>query len=53
MKPGWACDNDAGIYFEDNEPKRFVATRDAAKSYYVSVEGGRVVEKPYTPERIT
>jgi dipeptidase E len=53
MKPGWACDNDAGIYFEDNEPKRFVATRDGAKSYYVSAEGGTVVEKPYTPERIT
>ncbi|HUE85430.1 MAG TPA: peptidase E [Vicinamibacterales bacterium] len=53
MKPGWACDNDAGIYFEDNQPKRFVATRDGAKSYYVTAESGKVVEKPYTPERIT
>jgi dipeptidase E len=53
MKPGWACDNDAGIYFEDNEPKRFVATRDAAKVYYVSVESGKVVEKTHTPERIS
>lgn len=53
MKPGWACDNDAGIYFEGEEPKRFVATRDGAKVYYVSVEGGRVVEKPYDPERIS
>jgi dipeptidase E len=52
MKPGWACDNDAGIYFEDNAPKRFVATRDGAQSYYVSVEGGKVVEKPYAPEKI-
>ena len=52
MKPGWACDNDAGIYFEDNEAKRFVHTRDAAKVYYVSVEAGRVVEKPYQPEKI-
>jgi peptidase E len=52
MKPGWACDNDAGIYFEDNTPKRYVATRDGAKSYYVSLEGGRVVEKPQTPEKI-
>ena len=25
MKPGYACDNDAGIYFEDNEVKRVVA----------------------------
>ena len=25
MKPGYACDNDAGIYFEDNEVKRVVS----------------------------
>jgi peptidase E len=52
MQPGWACDNDAGIYFEDNEPRRFVHTREQAGVYYVSVEGGKVVEKPYKPERI-
>ena len=45
MKPGYACDNDAGIFFEDNVVKRVVATRDAAKVYYVSVDGGKVVEK--------
>ena len=27
MKPGYACDNDAGIYFEDNDVKRVVSTR--------------------------
>lgn len=52
MKPGWACDNDAGIYFENDEARRFVHTRAAAKVYYVSVEGGKVVEKPYQPELI-
>jgi dipeptidase E len=52
MKPGWACDNDAGIYFEDNEARRFVHTRDAARVYHVSVDGGTVVEKPYSPEKI-
>jgi dipeptidase E len=52
MKPGWACDNDAGIYFEDGEAKRFVSAREAAKVYHVSVESGKVVEKPYQPERI-
>ncbi|MFY7947987.1 MAG: Type 1 glutamine amidotransferase-like domain-containing protein, partial [Gemmatimonas sp.] len=35
MKPGYACDNDAGLYFEDNEVKRVVATRAEAKCYYV------------------
>ncbi len=52
MKPGYACDNDAGIYFEDNEVKRVVSTRAAAKVYYVSVVGGQVVEKVLEPERI-
>lgn len=52
MKPGYACDNDAGIYFEDNTVKRVVSTRDAAKVYYVNVEGGKVVEKIMEPERI-
>jgi len=32
MKPGYACDNDAGIYFEDNEVKRVVSTRPEARS---------------------
>jgi peptidase E len=52
MKPGWACDNDAGIYFEVNEVKRVVHTRKEAKVYYVSVVDGKVVEKPYEPEMI-
>jgi len=52
MKPGYACDNDAGIYFEDNEVRRVVSTRPEAKVYYVSVVGGKVVEKVLEPERI-
>jgi dipeptidase E len=53
MKPGYACDNDAGIYFEDNEVRRVVSTRPDAKCYYVSVVGGKVVEKVLEPERIS
>lgn len=52
MKPGYACDNDAGIYFEDNVVKRVVSTRASAKCYYVSVVGGQVVERVLEPERI-
>lgn len=52
MKPGYACDNDAGMYFEDNEVKRVVSTRAAAKVYYVSVVAGQIVEKVMEPERI-
>ena len=53
MKPGYACDNDAGIYFEDNEVKRVVNTRPDAKVYYVSLADGKVAEKLMEPERIS
>ena len=52
MKPGYACDNDAGIYFEDNTVKRVVHTRPAAKVYYVGVESGKAVEKTMEPDLI-
>lgn len=52
MKPGYACDNDAGIYFEDNEVKRVVHARAAAKVYYVSMVGGKINEKTMEPEMI-
>ena len=52
MKPGYACDNDAGIYFENDGVKRVVASRQGAKVYYVSVAGGQAVEKPFEPELI-
>lgn len=52
MKPGYACDNDAGIYFQDNDVKRVVSTRAGAKAYYVSVVNGSVVEKVLEPDVI-
>ena len=57
MKPGYACDNDAGIYFEDNDVARVVSTRPGAKAYYVSlVDGepgaGGIVERTLEPEPI-
>ena len=52
MKPGYACDNDAGIYFEDNEVRRVVHTRDGAKVYYVSAVGGQVMEDVLESELI-
>jgi dipeptidase E len=52
LKPGYACDNNAGIYFEDNEVRRVVATRAPAKAYYVSVVNGAVVERVLQPEMI-
>ena len=52
MKPGYACDNDAGIYFEDNTVKRVVATRADADVSHVSLVDGKVVEKKLPAERI-
>ena len=53
MKPGYACDNDAGIYFEETAIKRVVHSRATAKVYQVSVVGGQVIEKALEPEMIT
>jgi dipeptidase E len=44
LKPGYACDNDAGIYFEGAKPKRFLSARADAHVYHVSASGGHVVE---------
>lgn len=52
LKPGWACDNDAGIYFEGTEPSRFVSTREGAGVYYVDLVDGEVVETAYPTEAI-
>jgi peptidase E len=52
MVPGYACDNDAGIYFEDNAVTRVVATRAEAKVYHVTRSGDRAVERVLEPDRI-
>lgn len=52
MKPGYACDNDAGIYFEGDQVKRVVATRAGAKCYYVSLVNGQIDERVLEPEMI-
>ena len=53
LKPGYACDDNAGIYFEDNDVKRVAASRLGAKVYYVSVIKGNVVERVLEPEMIS
>ncbi|MBC7843813.1 MAG: peptidase E [Gemmatimonadaceae bacterium] len=53
MKPGYACDNNAGIYFEETTAKRIVSARDGATAYFVSVVDGKVVEKALVPERLS
>jgi dipeptidase E len=52
LKPGYACDNNAGLYFQDNEVKRVVSSRAGAKVYYVSAVNGKAVERVLEPEMI-
>ncbi len=52
LKPGYACDNDAGIYFVDNKVSRVVKTREEASVYYVALKAGKVVERKLPAEMI-
>lgn len=52
LKPGYACDNDAGIYFVDNEVRRVVKTRDEARVFHVALDGGQIVETELPAEMI-
>ena len=53
MQPGYACDNDAGLYFEDNQIKRIVSARAGAKCYRVTTENGKVAEHVLQPDMIS
>jgi peptidase E len=53
LKPGYACDNGAGIYFEDNEVARVVHTRAEAKVYHVGLVNGQIVEEELPAEMIS
>lgn len=43
-KAGYAVDDKAGIYFEDNEVKKVVALDEANNAYFVSFKNGEVQE---------
>lgn len=45
MKKGYACDEDAGIYFEDGEVKRVASARAGATCNVVGRHDGRVIER--------
>jgi peptidase E len=52
MKPGYAVDDNAGIYFEGTALRRVVTARRGAKAYHVTAEGGRATERVLEPEWI-
>jgi dipeptidase E len=53
FKPGYAVDDRAAIYFEDNEVKKVVAINADSNAYYVYEEGGEVREKKLDKEVIS
>ena len=52
LSPGYACDNQSGIYFENETFVRAIASHPKSTSYYVELKGGTVVERDLKPELI-
>ena len=50
LPPGYACDNQAGIYFENEKFVKAVAITEKNKSYYVDVVDGKINEKELPAE---
>lgn len=44
-KPGYACDDRAGIYFENEDVKQVVSLDEGSNCYHVSAAGGQVNER--------
>ena len=50
LKPGYAIDNNAAIYFEGTDVKKIVATREGSNAYYVDKVNGKIKEKVLKPD---
>ena len=51
FKAGYACDNKAAIYFEDNTVKEVLALNEESNAYYVYEKNGEVIEEKL-PKRV-
>ncbi|GLU55497.1 Type 1 glutamine amidotransferase-like domain-containing protein [Dyadobacter frigoris] len=49
-KAGYAVDDKAGIYFEDNQVKKVVALDEQSNAYFVSLEKGEIKEDVFQKE---
>jgi dipeptidase E len=50
FKAGYACDDQAGILFEDDKPVKVVALREESNAYYVYKQGDEVKEEKLEKE---
>lgn len=52
LSPGYACDNQSGIYFENESFVRAVSSNAKSTSYFVDLKDGQAVERDLKPELI-
>ena len=46
LLPGYACDETAGLYFENTKLKTVVSQQNGDKAYHVNIKNGSVIETP-------
>lgn len=52
MQPGYACDEMAGVYFENEKMKEAVSAEEGSNSYWVSLKNGKVDEQVLSAKSI-
>jgi peptidase E len=45
LSPGYACDNQSGVYFENEKLVNCVSSNPKSKSYYVDLVNGQILER--------
>lgn len=53
LAPGFACDNQSGIYFENEKMVRCVSSNAKSKSFFVDVVDGKISERDLKAELIS
>ncbi len=53
LAPGYACDNQSGIYFEDEKMVRCVSSNPKSKSFFVDIVDGKINERELPSEPIS
>ena len=53
LSAGYACDNQSGIYFENETLVRCVTSSASSKSYFVELKDGKIVEQELKAELIS
>jgi peptidase E len=53
LSPGYACDNQSGIYFENEVMVRSVSSNPKSKSYFVDLVDGKISERDLKAELIS